>query len=154
FIQFFAGTPVVAIFVQAVVLIGFIFYSQSRRFARPVPEAEPDRLSKLEYVAAMAELQSRTRAYDLAIENIYNEFRRRAARLFGLEILQATSRELAIRIAERVGLDRNQTETTLFKCEEIIRGEPTNKKQVVTLTGELREIERKLGLARTRRATK
>ncbi|MBK6724414.1 MAG: DUF4350 domain-containing protein [Acidobacteria bacterium] len=154
FIQFFAGTPVVAIFVQAVVLIGFIFYSQSRRFARPVPEAEPDRLSKLEYVAAMAELQSRTRAYDLAIENIYNEFRRRAARLFGLEIHQATSRELAIRIAERVGLDRSQTETTLFKCEEIIRGEPTNKKQVVALTSELREIERKLGLTRTRRATK
>ena len=104
FIQFFAGTPVVAIFIQAVVLIGFVFYSQSRRFARPVPEAEPDRLSKLEYVAAMAELQSRTRAYDLAIENIYNEFRRRAARLFGLEIHQATSRELAIRIAERVGI--------------------------------------------------
>ncbi|MBP9110422.1 MAG: DUF4350 domain-containing protein [Pyrinomonadaceae bacterium] len=154
FIQFFAGTPVVAIFVQAVVLIGFIFYSQSRRFARPVPEAEPDRLSKLEYVAAMAELQSRTRAYDLAIENIYNEFRRRAARLFGLEIHPATSRELAIRIAERVGLDRSQTETTLFKCEEIIRGEPTNKKQVVALTSELREIERKLGLTRTRRATK
>ncbi|MEQ1645220.1 MAG: DUF4350 domain-containing protein [Pyrinomonadaceae bacterium] len=154
FIQFFAGTPVVAIFIQAVVLIGFIFYSQSRRFARPVPEAEPDRLSKLEYVAAMAELQSRTRAYDLAIENIYNEFRRRAARLFGLEIHQATSRELAIRIAERVGLDRIQTETTLFKCEEIIRGEPTNKKQVVALTSELREIESKLGLARTRRATK
>jgi len=154
FIQFFSGTPVVAIFVQAVVLIGFIFYSQSRRFARPVPEAEPDRLSKLEYVAAMAELQSRTRAYDLAVENIYNEFRRRAARLFGLEIQQATSRELAIRIAERAGIDRIQTEATLFKCEEIIRGEPTNKKQVVMLTGELREIERKLGLTRTRRATK
>ena len=154
FIQFFAGTPVVAIFVQAVVLIGFIFYSQSRRFARPVPEAEPDRLSKLEYVTAMAELQSRTRAYDLAVENIYNEFRRRAARLFGLEIHQATSRELAIRIAERTGIDRIQTETTLFKCEEIIRGEPTNKKQVVLLTGELREIERKVGLTRTRRATK
>ncbi len=154
FIQFFAGTPVVAIFLQAAVLIGFVFYSQSRRFARPVPEAEPDRLSKLEYVAAMAELQSRTRAYDLAVENIYNEFRRRAARLFGLEIHQATSRELALRIAERVGLDRVQTETTLFKCEDIIRGEPTNKKQVVTLTGELREIETKLGLTRTRRATK
>lgn len=154
FVQFFSGTPVVAIFLQAVVLIGFIFYSQSRRFARAVPEIEPDRLSKLEYVAAMAELQSRTRAYDLAIENIYNEFRRRAARLFGLEINQATSRELALRIAERTSLNRDQTETTLFKCEEIIRGEPTNKKQVVTLTGELREIESKLGLARTRRATK
>ncbi|MBP9664385.1 MAG: DUF4350 domain-containing protein, partial [Pyrinomonadaceae bacterium] len=67
FVQFFAGTPVVAIFLQAVFLAGLVFYSRSRRFARAVPEPEADRLSKLEYVTAMAELQHRTRAYDLAI---------------------------------------------------------------------------------------
>ena len=56
FLQFFAGTPIVAIFLQLVVLTGLVFFSRSRRFARPVPEPEPDRLSKLEYVSAMAEL--------------------------------------------------------------------------------------------------
>lgn len=151
FLQFLAGTPVVAIFLQAVVIIGFVFYSQSRRFARPVPEPEPDRLSKLEYIGAMAELQGRTQAFDLAIENIYSDFRRRAARLAGLDAKQATSRELSIWIADRSGLDRDGLERTLFKCEEIIRGERTNKREVVGLVAELRRIETKLGLARTPR---
>lgn len=48
FLRFFAGTPVVAMFFQAVLLVGLVLYSQSRRFGRPVPEPEPDRLSKLE----------------------------------------------------------------------------------------------------------
>ncbi|HTH51317.1 MAG TPA: hypothetical protein VL501_05260, partial [Pyrinomonadaceae bacterium] len=150
FLQFFAGTPVVAIFLQAVVLIGFIFYSQSRRFARPVPEPEPDRLSKLEYVTAMAELQQRTRAWDLAVENIYTDFRRRAARLFGIDVSQATSDELAKRIAERTGLAAPDLRDTLFKCEEIIRGEPTNKSEVIRLVDTIRSIESTLGLRRSR----
>lgn len=148
FLEFFAGTPVVAIFLQAILLIGLVFYSQSRRFARAVPEAEPDRLSKLEYVGAMAELQSRTRAFDLAIENIYSEFRRRAARSFGLDIKEATSDNLATRIAERTPLDRRAVYDTLFKCEEIIRGEPTSKREVVKLTEQLRAIDQQLGIAR------
>ncbi|HRI03437.1 MAG TPA: DUF4350 domain-containing protein [Pyrinomonadaceae bacterium] len=148
FLQFFAGTPVVAIFLQAVLLIGLVFFSQSRRFARAVPEPEPDRLSKLEYVAAMAELQQRTRAFDLAIENIYTDFRRRVSRLLGLDNLTVKVRELSAAIADRSGLDRQRTEDILFKCEEIIRGEPTNKREVVELTTALREIEAKLGIRR------
>ena len=149
FLQFFAGTPVVAIFLQAVLLVGLVFFSQSRRFARAVPEPEPDRLSKLEYVAAMAELQQRTRAYDLAIENIYTDFRRRVSRLLGLDNLTVKPRELSAAIADRCGLDRPRTEDILFKCEEIIRGEPTNKREVVELTTALREIEAKLGIRRS-----
>ncbi len=148
FLQFFAGTPVVAIFLQAVLLVGLVFFSQSRRFARAVPEPEPDRLSKLEYVGAMAELQQRTRAFDLAIENIYTDFRRRVSRLLGLDNLTVKPRELSAAIAERSGLDRQPTEEILFKCEEIIRGEPTNKREVVELTTALREIEAKLGIRR------
>jgi hypothetical protein len=151
FLQFFAGTPVVAIFLQAVLLIGLVFFSQSRRFARPVPEPEPDRLSKLEYVAAMAELQQRTKAFDLAIENIYNEFRRRVTRLLGLDNFKAKSNEIARSISERAGLDISATAATLHECEEIIRGEATNKKQVLRLVGELRAIEQKLGLVRAGR---
>ncbi len=149
FLQFFEGTPVVAIFVQMAILAGFVFFSQSRRFARPVPEPEANRLSKLEYVAAMADLQIRTKAFDLAIENIYNDFRRRAARYFGLDYFTAKSGEIAILIAERAGLDRSKTEQTLHQCEEIIRGEPTNKRQVLRLAAKLREIEQKLGMTRT-----
>ena len=153
FLQFFEGTPVVAIFLQTAMLIGLVLFSQSRRFARAVPEPEPDRLSKLEYVGAMAELQSRTKAFDLAIENIYNDFRRRAARYFGLDNFTAKSSDLADLIAERAGLDREQIADSLFKCEEIIRGEPTNRKEVLQLAETIRSIEQKLGItmvARTR----
>jgi len=36
----------------------------------------------------------------------------------------------------------------MFKCEEIVRGEPTNKREVLYLTSRLREVEEKLGLKR------
>jgi hypothetical protein len=152
FLQFFAGTPVVAIFLQGLVLVGLVFYSKSRRFARPLPAPEPDRLTKLEYVTAMAELQQRTRAWDLAMENIYTDFRRRSARLLGVDVGQATSDVLAKRIAERTDLDAASVRETLFKCEEIIRGEQTNKNEVVRLVDAIREIEQKLNLRRGGRA--
>ena len=145
-LEFFAGTPVVAVFFQCLLLVGLIFFSQSRRFARALPDAEPDRLSKLEYVSAMAELQQRTRAYDLAVENIYRDFRRRATRLLGLDNTTVTRGELAARISERTAIDRGAIEDLLFKCDEIIVGEPTNKREVVSLTARIREAEYGLGL--------
>lgn len=151
FMQFFQGTPVIPMFLQAVALVGFLFFSQSRRFARPVPEAEPDRLSKLEYVAAMAELQNRTKAYDLAIENIYNEFRRRVTRYVGLDNFTAKGSDIARLVAERSGLDEKEIASAIFDCEEIIRGAPTNKREVLRLAGILRSVEQKLGLTRNGR---
>ena len=90
FFRFFAGTPVIPVFIQLALLVGLIFFSQSRRFARAVPAPEPSRLSKLEYVSAMAELQQRTKGYDLAIENIYTDFRRRVSRLVGVDALKTS----------------------------------------------------------------
>lgn len=152
FLQFFAGTPVVAIFFQAVVLVGSVFFSRSRRFARPIPESEPDRLSKLEYVAAMSDLQERTKAYDLAVENIYAEFRRRLSRQFGLDNFHVRFDDLAIRVAERTGLDKAHLAEIFHRCEEVTRGEPTSRKETLRLTSELRTIERELGLSRSGRA--
>jgi hypothetical protein len=149
--QYFAGTPVIAIFVQCAILAGFIFFSQSRRFARPVPEPEPNRLSKLEYVSAMAELQARTKAFDLAIENIYTDFRRRTARLLGVDNYTTTRKEMSVLIAERTKLDPNDVEDVMFQCEDIMHGEPANKKTVLLLIGRLRAIEEKLGLKRAGR---
>ena len=93
-------------------------------------------------------MQQRTKAFDLAIENIYTDFRRRASRCFGLDNFTATSSEIAALIAERTSLDRAQIDDTLFKCEEIIRGEPTNKREVLQLTDTLRAIEQRLGMTR------
>ncbi len=150
-LTYFAGTPVVAIFLQLLVLVGLIFFTQSRRFARPLPEAEPNRLTKLEYVSAMAELQRRTKAYDLAIENIYNEFRRQTSRLVGVDNFTTSYKDLARLIAERAKLNLAEIENLMFKCEDIIRGEPTDKREVLQIISRLREIEEKLGLKLTRK---
>ncbi|PYS97974.1 MAG: hypothetical protein DMF63_18145 [Acidobacteria bacterium] len=149
--QYFEGTPVVSIFAQCALLIALVFVSQSRRFARPIPEPEPSRLSKLEYVSAMAELQQRTSAYDLAVENIYSDFRRRASSLVGLDNTTATRRELASRIAERTRDDARSVEQLLFECEDVIHGEPVDRRTTISLIGRLRDLEAKLGLKRAAR---
>ncbi|MBX7055749.1 MAG: DUF4350 domain-containing protein [Pyrinomonadaceae bacterium] len=149
-LEFFAGTPVIAIFFQCLVLAGLVFYSRSRRFGRPVPYAEPDRLSKLEYVGAMAELQRRTRALDLALENIYGDFRRRAGKLFGLDIHSVSRGELAAAIAERTSLGRTEIERLLDKCEDISAGERTNDREVLDCVRSIRRIEYRLGLRKER----
>ena len=147
FFQYFEGTPVIAIFLQCGLVVALIFFSQSRRFARPIPESSPSRLSKLEYVAAMAELQQRTRAYDLAVENIYTDFRRRVSSLVGLDAT-ATRKEIAHRIAERTRGDEREIEDLLFKCEDIIHGEPVDRRQTVAIIERLRDLEVELGLKR------
>lgn len=148
FFQYFSGTPVVAIFVQLMVITALVFFSQGRRFARPVPEPEPDRLAKLEYVSAMAELQQRTRAYDLAIENIYSDFRRRVSRLFGVDNTATGRKQLAALIAERIKGNAAEIEELMRSCEDVVHGEPTNKKESVALAAHLREIETQLSLVR------
>ncbi|HUR97027.1 MAG TPA: DUF4350 domain-containing protein [Pyrinomonadaceae bacterium] len=151
FFRYFEGTPVIAIFLQCGLVVALIFFSQSRRFARPIPEAEPSRLSKLEYVSAMAELQQRTGAYDLAIENIYTDFRRRAAFLVGLDNTTASRREIAERIAERTGGSAQDIDDLMFRCEDVIHGEPVRKNDTISIIERIREIEGKLGLKRAAR---
>lgn len=153
-IAYFSGTPVIPIFLQIAVLAAFVLFSQSRRFARALPANEPNRLSKLEYVSAMAEVQRRVKAYDLAIENIYTDFRRRAARTLGVDNFTISLKDLAQLIAERAELNAGEVENLMFKCEEIIRGEPTGKNEVLQLTRQIRKIEEKLGLKRKRTARK
>ncbi len=149
--QYFTGTPVFPIIGQIILLIGLIFFSQSRRFARPLPANDPNRLSKLEYVAAMAELQQRTKGYDLAIENIYTDFRRRTSRLLGVDNQSTSRRDFAKLLSERLNRDELEIYNLMKNCEDIMHGEATNKKTVLRLTADLREIEEKLGLRRTGR---
>ena len=150
-LSYFAETPVLAIFLQFAALIGLVLYSQSRRFARPLPAGEPNRLSKLEYVAAMAELQRRTKGFDLALENIYTEFRRRVARLVGVDNHTTSRKDLSQMIAERLSANEFDIYRLMKKCEDVAHGEPTNKKEVLDLVGRLRDLEEKLGLKRTRK---
>lgn len=145
FASYFSGTPVLAIGAQIVLLILLILWTNGRRFARPLPLPQVDRRSSLEFVASMAELQERSRAYDLAIENIYARTRRVLARHAGLNYNSSRS-EIASSIASRANIDARQLETLMKQCEETINGEPINWRQAVDLVRRLREVERKLGL--------
>lgn len=145
FAVYFAGTPVLAIGAQLLLVVLLILWTNARRFARPLPLAQVDRRSSLEFVASMAELQERSRAFDLAIENVYARTRRVLARYAGVTYNSSRS-EIAARIAARSKVEAQQLETLMRQCEDVINGEPINWRQAVDLVKRLRELEKKLGL--------
>jgi hypothetical protein len=142
---YFAGTPVLAMLGQFGLIVLVVLWTRGRRFARPLPLPRVDRRSKLEYVASMAELQQRSRAFDLAIENIYARTRRVLARYAGLDSMSPRA-EIAARVASRSSLDRQQLENLMRACEDAINGAPINAREALGLVAQLREVERALGL--------
>ena len=153
FVGYFEGTPVLAISGQIVLLILLMLWTRSRRFARPLPLAQVDRRSSLEFVASMAELQQRARAYDLAIENIYSRTRRVLARYAGVDY-NSPRRVIAERIAARSTIKAHQLETLMRQAEEAINGEQISERQSIQLVKRLREIETTLGLRMRSREVK
>ena len=144
-IGYFSGTPVIPILGQLALLVLVILWTLGRRFARPLPLVEVDRRSSLEFVASMAELQQRARAFDLAIENIYARTRRVLARYAGTDY--NTSRaEIASRVAARSSLDAHQLEVLMRQCEDAINGERISERQTLMLAKRLRDLEGHLGL--------
>jgi len=153
FVTYFAGTPVLAIAGQIVLLVILILWTRGRRFARPLPLPQVDRRSSLEFVASMAELQQRARAYDLAIENIYSRTRRVLARYAGLDY-NSPRREIAARVASRSTLSAHQIETLMRQSEEAINGGGISERQSIHLVKRLREVESVLGLRMRSREVK
>jgi hypothetical protein len=152
-IQYFDGTPVLAICGQLALIGLMVIWSRGSRFGRPLPLPQVDRRSSLEFVASMAELQQRARAHDLALENIYGRIRRVLVRHAGLN--QSSPRaEVAARVAARSGLSRQKLETLMRNCEDAINGAPTNAKESLRMVRQLRQIESALGLRTRDRDTK
>jgi len=144
-IGYFSGTPILPILGQLVALILVILWTTSRRFARPLPLKQIDRRSSLEFVASMAELQQRARAFDLAIENVYSRTRRVLARYAGMEY-NSPRAEVAARVAARSSLESRPLEVLMRQCEEAINGAPVTERQSLQLVRRLRDVERALGL--------
>jgi hypothetical protein len=142
---YFAGTPVLALCGQAFLLVCALVWTRGRRFARPLPAPRVDRRSKLEFVASMAELQQRARAYDLAIENVYARTRRALAR-YGGTTQNSPRAQLAARVAARSGVKQAGLEALMRECEDAINGEPLKAGQALALVRRLRELERTLGI--------
>jgi len=144
-IGYFSGTPILPILGQLVALILVIVWTRSRRFARPLPLKQIDRRSSLEFVASMAEIQQRARAYDLAIENVYSRTRRVLARYAGMDY-NSPRAEVAARVAARSSLESRSIEVLMRQCEEAINGAPVTERQSILLVKRLRDVERALGL--------
>ncbi|HWN09802.1 MAG TPA: DUF4350 domain-containing protein [Pyrinomonadaceae bacterium] len=153
FVSYFAGTPVLAIAGQTVLLVLLILWTRGRRFARPVPLTQVDRRSSLEFVASMAELQQRAHAYDLAIENVYSRTRRVLARYAGVDY-NSPRAEIAARVASRSTLTAHQIETLMRQSEEAINGGGISERQSIHLVKRLREVENALGLRMRSREVK
>lgn len=144
-IQYFAGTPILAICAQLGLIGLALVWTRGTRFGRPLPLPQVDRRSSLEFVASMAELQQRAKAHDLALENIYMRVRRVLMRHAGLNQM-ANRTQIAARVAARSHLNQNQLESLMRSCEDVINGAPTNGKETLRLAKRLRELEASLGL--------
>jgi hypothetical protein len=142
---YFAGTPILAICGQLVLVVLAVVWTRGRRFARPLPPAKVDRRSSLEFVASMAELQQRARAYDLALENIYARTRRALTRYAGVDYNSPRS-EIAERISSRSTVAHEQIEALMRECEDAINGEPLSERKSIDLVRQLRQLEKALGL--------
>jgi hypothetical protein len=142
---YFAGTPVLLIAGQVGLIVLLVLWTKGNRFGRPLPLAQVDRRSSLEFVASMAELQQRARAFDLAIENIYTRTRRVLARHAGVDYNSPRS-QIAASIASRGTIDANRLEALMRQCEEVINGAPCTWRESIDLVRRLREVERDLGL--------
>jgi Domain of unknown function (DUF4350) len=144
-IQYYEGTPVLAICAQLILIAVAIIWSRGTRFGRPLPLPHVDRRSSLEFVASMAELQQRAKAHDLALENIYSRVRRVLVRHAGLN-QNSTRPEIAARVGVRSKVNERQLESLMRSCEDTINGAPTNAKETLRLVRRLRELEARLGL--------
>jgi hypothetical protein len=145
FAAYFEGTPVLAMCAQLFLLAAAVVWTRGRRFARPLPAPRIDRRSKLEFVASMAELQQRARAFDLAIENVYGRTRRALARYGGSDV-SAPRATIAAAVAARSGRNRDEIESLMRECEDAINGAPVTPRQSLALVAGLRELERTLGI--------
>jgi hypothetical protein len=142
---YFAGTPILAMCAQLFLLAAAVVWTRGRRFARPLPAPRVDRRSKLEFVASMAELQQRARAFDLAIENVYGRTRRALARYAGSDV-SAPRTTIAAGVAARSGRNKDEIESLMRECEDAINGSHVTARRSLALVARLRELERALGI--------
>ena len=147
-LAYFRSTPALALLLQGCLLVCVIVYSRGRRFARAVPLARGGRDSKLEFVASLAELLRRARAYDLAIENLYARTRPALARYAGTNA-DAPRGEIARLVATRgAEVSAEEVETLMRSCEDVINGAPVSPRAALELAVSLRKLEGRLNLRR------
>jgi uncharacterized protein DUF4350 len=143
--SYFRGTPVPWMMAQAALIAALVVYSYGRRFGRPIPLRQERRTTNLEFVSSMANITRLAEASDLAMENIYSEFRKRLCRFSGVQS-KIENGKLAGAAARRGKLDETELTRLLSRCEEIARGEQASDPELLKLVTRIREIELQLGI--------
>lgn len=144
-LAYFRGTPVPWMLAQAALIAALVVYTYGRRFARPVPLKREQRTTNLEFVSSMANIARLASASDLAMQNIYGEFRKRLCRFSSLP-QNADDSKLAAAAARRAKLNQSEIAQLLARCEAVARGEHTSDAELLKLVTRIREIETQIGL--------
>jgi hypothetical protein len=144
-LAYFRGTPVPWLFWQGVLIAAVAAYTFGRRFARPLPLRRERRTTNLEFVSSMATITRQARATDLAMQNVYWDFRKRLCRYSGLAS-NADGGRLVATAARRARLDERELARLLTDCDEVARGRPTSDAELLRLVTRIREIESQIGL--------
>lgn len=139
-LAYFEGKPVKWIFWQAMVIVALLVYTYGRRFARPIPLRRESRTTNLEFVSSMANITRLAKASDIAMQNIYTDFRNKLCRYSGLPT-RIDSPRLAATAARRMQGDERKLRDLLAKCEKVMQGEPTSDAELLKLVTRIREIE-------------
>lgn len=140
---YFEGTPVRWMMWQAGLIVALLVYSFGRRFARPVPLRKERRTTNLEFVSSMANIVRLARASDLAMQNIYADFRNHLCRYCGLPT-RVDSPRLASVAARRLNREERDLRDLLAKCEKAARGEPTSDAELLNVVTRIRELQRQM----------
>jgi hypothetical protein len=144
-LSYFRGTPVPWMIAQGTLIAAVIIYSFGRRFTRPIPLRRERRTTNLEFVSSMANITRLAQASDLAMQNIYSEFRKRLCRYNGLPP-KADNARLASATSRRAAMDEGELRTLLDRCQEIASGRKAMDGELLRLVTRVREIESKLNL--------
>jgi hypothetical protein len=139
-LAYFEGKPVKWMFWQLTLLAALLVYTYGRRFARPVPLKRESRTTNLEFVSSMANITRLAKASDLAMQNIYSDFRNKLCRYSGLPT-RVDSPRLAATAARRMQRNERDLRDLLSKCEKVIQGGQTSDAELLKLVTRIREIE-------------
>lgn len=143
--SYFSGTPLPWMLAQAGLVTLLVVYSLGRRFGRPLPLRHERRTTNLEFVSGMANITRLARASDVAMQNIYSEFRKRLCRYSGVPSKSETAK-LASAAARRAGLDEGEMGRLLSQCDQVARGRPATERDLLNLVSRIRKIESELKL--------
>lgn len=138
--SYFEGKPVKWMFWQMVFITGLLIYTYGRRFARPLPLKRESRTTNLEFVSSMANITRLAKASDIAMQNIYSDFRNKLCRYSGLPT-KVDSPRLAATAARRMQRSESDLRDLIAKCEKVVNGESTSDAELLKLVTRIREIE-------------